>query len=220
MGMRWRSRPATTGWGSNGRRRSTRVEATQSFLFSRYPGTQDWASRANGVLYMPLMTEAGFGIGGAFGRRCADPGVTKRLLFSREGDDRLSDRGAQQYAHALFFMTPEAMEQFRRGPGWAAGAEVRYATPEQGASDRRKRPSLDPVIALIFGQQGLIAGATLGGVKYTRIIPRTCPQWTRLKDEMIPTGWLRTFRDLVKMSLPGWVPTRPDCHSTRRVEHR
>jgi hypothetical protein len=30
---------------------------------------------------------------------------------------------------------------------------------------------MDPVVGLIFGQQGLIAGASLAGVKYTRIIP-------------------------------------------------
>ena len=32
-------------------------------------------------------------------------------------------------------------------------------------------PILQPVIALVFGQSGLIAGASLTGIKYTRIIP-------------------------------------------------
>jgi len=35
----------------------------------------------------------------------------------------------------------------------------------------RRATELDEVIALVFGQQGLIAGATLSGIKYTRIIP-------------------------------------------------
>ena len=160
------------GVGSNGAAQiDARVEATQSFLFSRYPGTQDLASRAAGVLYMPLITEAGFGIGGSYGRGALRiRGVTVDYYSAAKGTIGFQI-GAQQYAHALFFMTPEAMEQFRRGPGWAAGAEVRYATPEQGASIGKETTELDPVIALVFGQQGLIAGATLGGVKYTRIIP-------------------------------------------------
>jgi lipid-binding SYLF domain-containing protein len=79
--------------------------------------------------------------------------------------------GAQQYAHALFFMTDQAMADFRRSSGWAAGADVRYATPEQGGSSGKETTELDPVIGLVFGQQGLIAGATLSGTKYTRIIP-------------------------------------------------
>ena len=54
------------GIGSNGASQiEARVTATQNFLFTQYPGTQDLASRAAGVLYMPLMTEVGAGFGGA-----------------------------------------------------------------------------------------------------------------------------------------------------------
>ena len=160
------------GVGSNGAAQiDARVEATQSFLFDRYPGTEDLASRAAGVLYMPLITEAGFGIGGSYGRGALRiQGVTVDYYSATKGTIGFQI-GAQQYAHALFFMTPDALEQFRRSSGWAAGADIRYATPEQGASIGKETTELDQVIALVFGQQGLIAGATLGGVKYTRIIP-------------------------------------------------
>ncbi len=160
------------GIGSNGAAQiDARVEATQSFLFSRYPGTQDLANRASGVLYMPLITEAGFGIGGSYGRGALRiQGVTVDYYSAAKGTIGFQI-GAQQYAHALFFMTPEGLEEFRRASGWAASGEIRYATPEQGASIGKETTELDPVIALVFGQQGLIAGATLGGVKYTRIIP-------------------------------------------------
>jgi lipid-binding SYLF domain-containing protein len=160
------------GIGSNGAAQiDARVEATQSFLYQRYPGTQDLANRASGVLYMPLITEAGFGIGGSYGRGALRiQGVTVDYYSATKGTIGFQI-GAQQYAHALFFMTPEALEEFRRSSGWAASGEIRYATPDQGASIGKETTELDPVIALVFGQQGLIAGATLGGVKYTRIIP-------------------------------------------------
>ena len=64
-----------------------------------------------------------------------------------------------------------ALADFRRSQGWAAGADLKYATPEQGASIGKDTTEMDPVIALVFGQAGLIAGATLSGTKYTRIIP-------------------------------------------------
>jgi lipid-binding SYLF domain-containing protein len=160
------------GIGSNGGAQiDARVAATESFLFTQYPGTQDLASRASGVLYMPLITEAGFGVGGAYGRGALRiQGVTVDYYSAAKGSFGFQI-GAQQYAHALFFMTPEALENFRRGSGWAVSGDVRYATPEQGASIGKQSTELDPVIALVFGQQGLIAGATLSGVKYTRIIP-------------------------------------------------
>ena len=80
--------------------------------------------------------------------------------------------GAQQYAHVLFFMTENALSEFRRADGWAVGADARYALPDRGgAIGAATTTSLAPVIALVFGQAGLIAGATLEGTKYTRIIP-------------------------------------------------
>ena len=49
--------------------------------------------------------------------------------------------------------------------------DIRYATPDKGASLGKETTELDPVVAMVFGQSGLIAGATLSGTKYTRIIP-------------------------------------------------
>jgi len=157
--------------GNGGPQIDARVDATRDYLFSRYPGTQDLASQAAGVLFMPLVTEAGFGIGGGYGRGALRVGGVTVDFYSAARATIGFQIGAQQYAHALFFMTPDALSQFRRSPGWAAGADVRYATPDQGASLGKETTELDPVIGMVFGQQGLIAGATLSGVKYTRIIP-------------------------------------------------
>ncbi|MCC6864069.1 MAG: twin-arginine translocation pathway signal [Rhodobacteraceae bacterium] len=148
-----------------------RVDATQEYLFGRYPGTSDLADRAAGVLYMPLVTEAGLLYGGAYGRGALRiHGATVDYYSATKASIGLQI-GAQQYAHVLFFMTDEALADFRRGSGWAASGDLRYATPEQGASIGKETTEIDQVIPFIFGQQGLIAGATLAGVKYTRIIP-------------------------------------------------
>lgn len=148
-----------------------RVAATREYLFSNYPGTRDLAAKAQGVLYMPLVTEAGFGIGASYGRGALQVGGATVDYYAATRATIGFQIGAQQYAHALFFMTDAALQDFRRASGWAASADIRYATPQDGASIGKETTELDPVIGLIFGQQGLIAGATLGGVKYSRIIP-------------------------------------------------
>ena len=148
-----------------------RVDATRDFLFNTYPGTRDLAQQAAGVLFMPLITEAGLIYGGGYGRGALRVGGVTVDYYSATKATFGLQIGAQQYAHALFFMTEAALGQFRRSPGWAAGADLRYATPQQGASLGKETTELEPVIALVFGQQGLIAGATLAGTKYTRIIP-------------------------------------------------
>lgn len=148
-----------------------RVNATRNYLFNEFPGTRELETRANGVLYMPLMTEAGLIWGGAFGRGALQiQGVTVDYYAAAKASLGLQI-GAQQYAHALFFMTPQALEDFRRASGWAASADLRYATPAEGATIGKATTESDPVIALVFGQQGLIAGASLAGVKYSRVIP-------------------------------------------------
>lgn len=148
-----------------------RVASTQNFLFTTYPGTRDLAARAAGVLYMPLVTEAGFGFGGSYGRGALQIQGQTVDYYSAARATFGFQIGAQQYAHAIFFMTQPALEDFRRSTGWAVGADARYATPEQGQSLGADTIQLDPVIPFVFGQQGLIAGATLSGTKYTRIIP-------------------------------------------------
>ena len=148
-----------------------RVDATRDYLFSNYPGTQDLAQTARGILFMPLLTEIGFGVGGGYGRGALRINDVTVDYYSATRATIGFQIGAQQYAHALFFMTEDALANFRRGNGWAAGADIRYATPQQGGSIGKETTELDPVIGLVFGQQGLIAGATLSGVKYSRIIP-------------------------------------------------
>lgn len=148
-----------------------RVDATRDYLYSNYPGTRDLAASAKGVLYMPLITEVGFGVGGGYGRGALRINDVTVDYYSATRASFGLQVGAQQYAHAIFFMTEDALANFRAGSGWAAGAEVKYASPEMGASIGKDTTELDPVVALVFGQQGLIAGATLSGVKYSRIIP-------------------------------------------------
>ena len=49
---------------------------------------------------------------------------------------------------------------------------MRYAVNSSGATlGVDTTVLLDPVIAVIYGQAGLIVGATLEGTRYTRILP-------------------------------------------------
>ena len=166
---------AACGNGIGGRGPATidaRVDATLNQLYAEYPATRNLAAKAAGILVMPLVTEAGFGLGGAYGRGALRVGGATVDYYSVAKASGGLQIGAQQYAHVLFFMTEEAMTTFRRSPGYAAGANVEYAIIERGETIAAETTtSLAPVIAVIFGQAGLRVGATLEGVKYTRIIP-------------------------------------------------
>ena len=157
---------------SNAATIDARVDATLNQLFSRYPNTRDLADKSNGKLIMPVVTEAGFLVGGGFGRGALRiNNVTVDYYSSTKGSVGLQI-GAQQFAHVLFFMTADALEKFRRSSGWAAGADVEYVFNDRGENLRAETTtSSSPVIAVIFGQAGALAGVSLEGMKYTRIIP-------------------------------------------------
>ncbi|MEM1076838.1 MAG: YSC84-related protein [Pseudomonadota bacterium] len=149
-----------------------RVDATLDQMFIQYPETKNLADKANGLLVMPLVTEAGFGFGGAYGRgalRIQGVTVDYYSLTEVSGGFQI---GAQQYAHVLFFMTEVALADFRASPGWAAGGDIEYVISDLGeGAAANTTTALSPVIAAVFGRAGLFAGASLQGNKYTRIIP-------------------------------------------------
>jgi len=148
-----------------------RVDATRDFLFDRYPVTRDLASRTAGILWMPLITEAGLGIGGGYGRgalRIND--ITVDFYSATQASFGLQI-GAQQYAHAIFFNTEEALAGFRGSMGWAIGADAKYALNNRGETALADSTMMfTPTTVFVFGQAGLIVGATLEGTKYHRII--------------------------------------------------
>lgn len=156
----------------NGSKIDARVNATLSEMYSLYPNTVTLSEKATGLLVMPLVTEAGFWVGGAFGRGALRVGGVTLDYYSTTKASAGLQIGAQQYAHVLFFMTEDALADFRTSSGWAAGGDLEYVIRDRGDSLVADTTTLrSPVLAAVFGQAGLRIGATLEGTKYTRIIP-------------------------------------------------
>ncbi|EAQ01095.1 twin-arginine translocation pathway signal sequence domain protein, putative [Pseudooceanicola batsensis HTCC2597] len=157
---------------SNGPKIDARVDATLGHLYQKYPESREVAAKSVATLVMPVITEAGFGLGGSYGQGALRiDGVTVDYYSATAANVGLQI-GAQQYAHVLFFMTQDSLERFRRNEGWAAGADVEYAFSNDGLNVRTDTNSgLSPVVAYVFAQAGARFGATLEGLKYTRIIP-------------------------------------------------
>jgi len=149
-----------------------RVAATLEQMYREFPNTVDLADKSTGMLIMPLVTEAGFGLGGAYGRGALHVnGVTVDYYSNTKVSGGLQI-GVEQYAHVLFFMTDDALAGFRRASGWTAGADIGYVLSDKGDSISADTNTLRaPILAAVFGQAGLKIGATLEGSKYSRIIP-------------------------------------------------
>jgi lipid-binding SYLF domain-containing protein len=168
----------TNAVGTNGSAQlDARVNQTHQFLTTTYPASAPLIQNARGVLYMPLMTEAALGVGGAYGQGALRIGGQTVDYYSATRATVGLQAGAQQYAHVLIFQTDQSLAAFRAAPGWVAGAGAFYAVPAGGMAVGADTFSAQfPVVAMIFGQSGLIAGAAIEGTKYNRIIPSTLPE--------------------------------------------
>ncbi|MGZ9809974.1 lipid-binding SYLF domain-containing protein [Pseudoroseicyclus sp. H15] len=149
-----------------------RAESTLQYMYATYPGTVQLSQQAAGMLVMPLITEAGLGLGGSYGRGALRVGGATVDYYLATAASAGLQIGAQQYSHVLFFMTQDALMNFRQGNGWSAGGDIEYALNDRGEMLRADvLTSLSPVIAVVFAQAGLRVGATIEGTKYTRVIP-------------------------------------------------
>ncbi|NDV01730.1 YSC84-related protein [Pseudoroseicyclus tamaricis] len=149
-----------------------RVDSTLQYMYGTYPGTSELQQQAAGMLVMPLVTEAGLGLGGSYGRGALRVGGATVDYYLATAASAGLQIGAQQYSHVLFFMTQDSLMTFRRSSGWSAGGDIEYALNNRGEMLRADvLTSVSPVIAVVFAQAGLRVGATIEGTKYTRIIP-------------------------------------------------
>lgn len=147
------------------------VNSAKSELFRAIPGTQQLAEQAAGILIIPEVKSAGFFLGGAYGEGALLIGDAPVDHFSFTAASFGLQFGVQRYSHALIFMTQEALAGFRTADGWQLGIDAEYVFPDQSGSFGVNTTTINrPVYAVVYGQQGLIIGATLEGAKYSRLI--------------------------------------------------
>ena len=146
------------------------VRDTLDALYRHAPGSQALVARAAGVLVFPTVVKAGIGVGGEYGEG--------ELLIRGQTAGRYNtvaasigfQLGAQARSVIIMFMTPAALDKFRRLDGFKVGVDGSVAIVTVGAGgsiDTDKVTS--PVIGFILNPQGLMYNLTLEGSKITRI---------------------------------------------------
>lgn len=146
------------------------VDAAIRKLYATVPGTKELSANARGILVMPDVIKGGLIIGGSYGEGALRIGGATDGYYSVAAASIGYQIGVQSTSHALFFMTEDALSGFQRSQGWELGADAEFTVPGDGISLNVDSTSLkSPIIAVIFAQDGLLAGASLEGAKYSRI---------------------------------------------------
>lgn len=146
------------------------VDETLDRFFYKIGGAHELARKAVGILVFPSIIKAGFGFGGEYGEgalRIRGRTVDYYNIVSASFGFQI---GVQERAVIIMFMTPEALDQFRRTAGWKVGADASVAIITLGIGgsiDTNKITS--PVVGFVLDPKGLMYNLTLEGSKISRI---------------------------------------------------
>lgn len=146
------------------------VRATIDRFHAQIGGARELTDKSYGILVFPSVVKAGFGIGGEYGEGALMVRGQPTTYYNTVGASFGFQLGVQARSVIILFMTPEALDQFRRSKGWKVGVDgsVAIVTVGVGGSiDTNKIVS--PVVGFILDPKGLMYNLTLEGTKITRI---------------------------------------------------
>jgi len=154
----------------------SKVNLAMSRLWKEVPGSKELSERAKAMLIMPNVVKGGLIVGGAYGEgalRINHPGTgyeRSAEYYSVSAASVGLQAGIQTTSHVLFFLTDTALKQFRDADGWQVGADAEVTFPGAGATIGADSTSYQkPIVAVVFGEDGLLLGASLEGAKYSHI---------------------------------------------------
>jgi lipid-binding SYLF domain-containing protein len=146
------------------------VKAALSALYEHAPTSKALGAKAKGILVFPTVRRAGLVVGGQHG----DGALLKKGkiagYYTTSAVSVGLEAGAQSFSYALLFMTDDAMRDFEKSNGFeiGAGANVVFVDAGAAAAGSSATAKAD-VYGFVFGQKGLMAGASLQGAKITKV---------------------------------------------------
>jgi lipid-binding SYLF domain-containing protein len=130
------------------------------------------AKNAHAVLVFPSILKGGFVFGAETGNGVLLEDGKAVGFYNLSGGSWGLQIGGQDFAYALFFMTPSALDYLHRSEGWQAGTGPSITVINKGAAaEVDTTTATHDVLAFPYNGKGLMADLTFQGVKITKIHP-------------------------------------------------
>jgi lipid-binding SYLF domain-containing protein len=138
----------------------------------RQANTAALFERAAEVLVFPRIVSGGLIIGGQYGEGVLYRGAERQGFYRIAGASFGLQAGAQVAGLAMFFMTDAALRALQAADGWEVGTGPSVVAMDQGVQANMSSTTLrEPVYAVSFNQQGLMAALAINGTKITPFNP-------------------------------------------------
>ncbi|MCR9106651.1 MAG: hypothetical protein NXI15_15255 [Gammaproteobacteria bacterium] len=137
-----------------------------TWLRSTGPEAEKLLETAAGVLVFPDIVKMGFGAGGEFGEGALLVRGEAVDYYATAGQEHGMGPESEFKAEVIFFMTEQALENFRRTHSWKVGDHAQVPVALSGSEALR---SLEEHIGLVLSEDGLVTHLQLEGDRITRI---------------------------------------------------
>jgi len=133
-------------------------------------GAQEFLNAAKGVLILPKVIEGALVVGAEYGEgalRISGKTVAYYNIASASFGYQI---GGEQKDIIIVFMDNTVLKKFRTSKNWSAGVDAKVTVINVGVDESLNTAKIkQPVVGFVFGQKGLIAGATIEGSKFTKM---------------------------------------------------
>jgi len=147
-----------------------KVNASLDRFVKEVKGAKEFLSAAKGVLVIPKVIQGGLVVGAEYGEGALRIGGKTVGYYNIASGSFGAQIGGQEKDIILVFMNAAALKKFRTSKDWQAGVDAQVTAVNVGADESLDTTKFkQPVVGFVFGQKGLMAGATIEGSKFTKL---------------------------------------------------
>ena len=148
----------------------SRARESLKELEASSPAARRSSKQAHAVLVFPSVLKAGFVFGAETGDGVLFEGGKVAGYYNLSGGSWGLQIGGQDFAYALFLMTPKALKYLEDSGGWQAGTGPSITVVNKGAAaEVDTTTATHDVLAFPYNGKGLMADLTFQGAKITRL---------------------------------------------------
>jgi lipid-binding SYLF domain-containing protein len=134
------------------------------------PAARRAAKSAHATLVFPSILKAGFVFGAETGDGVLFQGGKAVGFYNLSGGSWGLQIGGQDFAYALFLMSPHALEYLEKSGGWQAGTGPSITVVNKGAAaEVDTTTATHDILAFPYNGKGLMADLTFQGAKITHV---------------------------------------------------
>ncbi len=162
--------PVNTSFAATAKEIDVSVDVALDRFGREVNGAQEFLKAARGVLVIANVVQAGFIVGGEYGEGALRIDGKTVDYYNIVAGSFGFQIGTQRKDIILVFMDEAALKKFRNSDNWQAGVDGTVTLVNVGAEGSVDTTKINqPIVGFVFGQKGLMAGATIEGSKITKL---------------------------------------------------